>query len=318
MNTKFLKSGLILLLASAAFAIIVIFGFTNQTNRKFVGNLVFEKSSAAFSDIGEIIIRTAADTVTLSVEDNLWRIKEADNYYANYGFIKELFDEINNSSFYRKQSNITENKLSKYDLNENGLSIRIFDKSGQLLNTIIVGKKTGNGLYRFAKLPDSPDVYLITGKYSFPQKLFSWIEQPLLEIAENEVAAISINNDTFERSETITPFKQSGTEKTVRVDGLLKWFNYLPALNVASVQNFDTQSYPEQKTLKITSFAGLVVNLNLYGNGKDYWINISLSSTTLPTTKISDYIKNNSFLYDGWYFKINPVVGKSIFNYSVM
>lgn len=316
MNTKFLRLGFLLLFVSAIFAATVIFIFSGQQNRRVTGTLVFAKSSSQIADIGEILIKTPTDTVTLNVDNNLWRIKEVDNYYANYKFIKELFDEINHSIFYRKQNNITETKLNKYDLNANGLSITVFDKGGQMLNSVIIGKKTGNSLYRFALLPETGEVYLVTGNYVFPKKLFSWMEQPLLALEENEVTSITLNNQTLSRDEIFLPFHFIGTEMTVNPDGLLKLFSYLPALDAISSQNFNQEAFSHQKNIKITTFDGLIVSMELYENKDDIWIKISLSTTTLPTTKTNDYIKNNRFLYDGWYFKINPVIGKTLFNYS--
>lgn len=316
MNTKFLRLGFLLLFVSAIFAATVIFIFSGQQNRRVTGTLVFAKSSSQIADIGEILIKTSTDTVTLNVDNDLWRIKEVDNYYANYKFIKELFDEINHSIFYRKQNNITETKLNKYDLNANGLSITVFDKGGQMLNSVIIGKKNGNSLYRFALLPETGEVYLVTGNYVFPKKLFSWMEQPLLALEENEVTSITLNNQTLNRDEIFLPFYFIGTEMTVNPDGLLKLFSYLPALDAISSQNFNQEAFSHQKNIKITTFDGLIVSMELYENKDDIWIKISLSTTTLPTTKTNDYIKNNRFLYDGWYFKINPVVGKTLFNYS--
>lgn len=316
MNTKFLRLGLLLLVVSALFAATVIFIFSSQVNRRVTGTLVFAKSSAQIADIGEILLKTPTDTVTLNVDNDLWRIKEVDNYYANYKFIKELFDEINHSTYYRKQTEMSDVKLNKYDLNANGLSITVFDKGGQLLNSVIIGKKTGNGLYRFALIPETGEVYLITGRYIFPKKLYSWMEQPLLALEGNEVTSLSVNNQTIKRDEVFVPFHLAGTEMTVNPDGLLKLFSYLPALDAKSSQNFNTEAFANQRAIEITTFDGLIVSLELYENKDDIWLKISLSTTTLPTTKTNDYIKNNRFLYDGWYFKINPVVGKTLFNYS--
>lgn len=315
MNIKFLKSGFLLLMVSALFAVGVIYATSNQNSRQYIGNLVFAKSSSQIANIGEIILKPPSDTITLSVEDNLWRVKEANNYYANYTFIKELFDEISNSSFYRKQNPLSEAKLTKYDLDAKGFQINVFDKNGQLLNSVLIGKKTANGLYHFAKIKDNSDVFLITGKYSLPQKTFSWLEQPLLAIADNSVLAITLDNQGFERSDITTPFHISGTNTDANIKGLLRQFEYLPAISAISAHNFNALGYQEQKNITITTFDGLIITIKLYGNGQEYWINISLSSTTLPTTKISDYIKDNAFLYDNWYFEISPQVGKLLFNY---
>lgn len=314
MNTRFLKSGLIVLTVSILFAVTVIFMFSLKQNQRFGGEQVFEKTAANITDIGTIAIETPDTTINLELEDNLWRVREADNYYAGYSLINGLFNEINSSLFYRHQIDYDSKEDAKYNLDKNGLRIITKTPNGQILNSVLVGSKTSNGLYHFAKVEGQPGIFLITGNYAFPNKMASWLQQPLLSLEESEISSYAVEETTAERPDVLIPFKISGTNKDIDISRHLKPLGYVDAVNVLQSENFDIKDWPEHKKLTITTFEGLVIVMNIFTNQNKYWATITLSTTTLPTPQTNDYIKNNAFLYNGWYFELNPTSGRILFN----
>ena len=75
----------------------------------------------------------------------------------------------------------------------------------------------------------------------------------------------------------------------------------------------------KEKQFEIETFYGLKFILNLYIDGNNIgWINIKLSKTPLPIASVNDYIRDNSFLYDGWFFALYPSHTKILENFNLI
>ena len=55
-----------------------------------------------------------------------------------------------------------------------------------------------------------------------------------------------------------------------------------------------------------------------YSDTNKVWCKIKLSSTSLPLYVINDYINDNKFLYDGWYFEISPEQGHILRDFRLL
>lgn len=318
MNIKILKSGLLVTLISALIAVLSIVYTNINSNKKNGGDLVFANAYEHINDIGSIVIKDNNKTITLLQEDNLWRVKEADYYYADYVLINELFNDLNTSKFYRKIEN---NPQAIANIKQQHFLVTIFSKDNKILDEIMIGEKNDRNVYHMA-LPTigSKNLYLITGKYFIPQNDYSWLQQPLLQIENKQIQYIESDNKKIIRDNPQLPFitiLANKTTKEFNATLLESELKYIGFTKVVSAQNFDETLYPESKTYKITTFEGLVINLTILSNGKDYWSKINLSSTNLPTSEINDYIEDNSFLYDDWYFKLNNDTGRIMFNFII-
>lgn len=316
MNTKFLKQGLILLLLSAVFASGAIYITNLRQNRVFGGNAVFARSFEDLSAIGTITVETPLATVNLVLKDNFWRVREADGYYAAYNLINNLFSAFGTSTFFSHSDKVSAAEEAKYDLDSQGIRITVKNKAGEILNSILIGGKTSKGLYRFAKVDTEPGIFLITGKFTLPKKLTSWLQQPLLSLTPSEISAFTAGETTAVRSDVVLPFKISGTEQNVDVNRFLNTLNYVSIDSVLRDKNFDKSLWSVTKKINIVTFDGMVVDLEIFTNQEEteYWTSVKFSTTTLPTTPINDYINNNAFLFDGWYFKLAPSTGRILFN----
>ncbi len=322
MNAKFLKSAAVLTLVSLFFAAAALYYSSKNAYKRSSGELVFAQTYAQLNNIGSILIDRDGDTVSLVLEDNLWRVKNEDYYYANYPLINQLFDNFISSKYYRP---VNKEQISTVDIAENAVRVDVFAKDNSLLNSILIGNKEDRSVYYMGADASTPEnVFLITGNYHFPEKVYTWLQQPILQLSPSQIKKIEIINSeknfVLNRNNENLPFTitlENKTVKNVNADLLLQGLNYLDAEKVISAQNFDNTLYSMQKTYKITTFDGLIVNLHLLHSGNDYWAEIKLSATNLPTSEISDYIENNTFLYDGWYFKIPANTGRLLFNYMI-
>lgn len=318
MNIQILKSGLLVVLISALMAALSIIYTNINSNKKNGGELVFANAYKNINNIGNIVIKDNDKTITLIQEDNLWRVKEADYYYADYVLVNELFADFNSSKFYRKIDN---NPKDIDNVKKNHTMITIFSKDNKVLDEIVIGSKDERNVYYMA-LPttNSDNLYLITGKYFLPQNDYSWLQQPIIELEDRQIQSIQTDNKKISRDNPQLPyvtFLPNKTFKEFNATLLERELKYVSFTKVISAQNFDETLYPETKDYKITTFDGLIITLTILSNNIDYWAKINLSSTNLPTTETNDYIENNNFLYDGWYFKLNTDTGRIIFNFII-
>lgn len=318
MNIQILKSGLLVVVISTLLAVFSIIYTNINSNKRTGGELVFANAYKQISDIGNIVIKDNNKTITLIQEDNLWRVKEADYYYADYALVNELFSDFNTSKFYRKIDNTPEDIA---DIKKDHSVITIFSKNNKVLDEIMIGAKEERNVYHMALTTTGQEnLYLITGKYFIPQYEYSWLQQPLLQLENKQIQSIATDAKKITRDNPQLPYityLPNKTFKTFDATLLERELNNLGFTKVLSAQNFDESIYPESKNYKITTFDGLIVDLTILSDGSDYWVKINLLSTNLPTAETNDYIEDNGFLYDGWYFRLNPDTGRIMFNFII-
>ena len=158
-------------------------------------------------------------------------------------------------------------------------------------------------------------------RIELPQEPSAWLMQPILnyppEITEKIFIQDAAGQQSASRQTRYLPFVNH-EKSIVKPDVLLEKLDFLIAGDVLSAQNFDENLYPKRRTIRLTSFSGLITTINLFHDDQDFWIYIKLSTTNLPTAAVNAYIKDNSFLYDGWFFKISAAAGRTLANYQLM
>lgn len=315
MNTKFLKQSFVLLLFSGIFAITAITYMSLQKKQIYSGEKVFKQTNANLDNLAAITIKDSNKKINLQLKDNLWRVAEADDYYAGYNQINNLFTNFSEAYIYRRRGKVSPQEETEFGLGAEATVLQTQDKEGKILDSVIIGTPTSNGLYRFAKFPDEDDVFLITGKYNFPKKTYSWLQQPLLSIAPNEIRALKIGEQKVSRQDILLPFILKGTTKEINISRYLNLFVYVAALDAKRQTNFTPDAWKKNSYIQITTFDGLVVDITVYGGEADeYWANLKISANNLPKTYIKDYINDNAFLYNDWYFKLDKPTGTTLLN----
>ena len=76
-------------------------------------------------------------------------------------------------------------------------------------------------------------------------------------------------------------------------------------------------SYKRVKDFQISLFNGIIYNISFYEKNEEYVVNIKLDNDFLMSNEGINWLKENSILYDGWYFKIPKERGKVLVNYSI-
>ena len=314
MNTKYLKQSFVLLLVSAIFATTSVWYISQQKKRTYGGEVVFAKTIQNLNNLGRLTIKNQGKEVNLQLEDNLWRIMEMGNYYADYNQINNLFKDFTEAKVYRRRGPATPEDKKKFGLEENALRIITRDKQEQILNDIIIGQDTTNGLYHFAQISSEQNIFLISGKLKFPKQIYSWLKQPILSFSPQEISSLRIKDTTAARKNPLLDFTIKGTTKTTNIKSYLGALIYVPAYDVRRAADFDEKDWPQQNHLQLTTFDGLVTDISIFGNNNEYWAALKISATRLPKASTNDYIKDNAFLYDGWYFKLDKTIGETLLN----
>jgi len=273
------------------------------------GDLIFANIANDINIINKVVIKTSDKLITAYNDENLWRILEADNYYANFNKIHKLLENIASAKIGKKVEGEIVNQLQWY-------SIVIYDHKENELSKAEIGKKA-NSDTNYVRLADN-NVYITTWNTSLPNELSSWTRQPLLSFSSKEISEFSTNNESIYRYHEGDEFFNSQSNRQYKHLAYTKIFDILKALNyeeVLSSQEFNDTKYSQTTQQTLTTFDGLVTQLQYFTNGEEYWVKISLSTTALPSNKVRDYIKDNSIFYEDWWFRLLPSDGQSLFTF---
>lgn len=311
MPKNMLKASVLILLASllilAGALLFTDWRFPRQSN----GQLVFANTYIDGTELDKIVVTSPEGTVTLQHENGYWVVKEADYYYADIDLLNRLLTDFNNATYYSEQP-FSEAAAAAARVNRDGTLIQTY-QNNRLLDSIIIGKSAENRQYHFARPTGRKEIWLIDGQYALPPEFYSWIMQPVSELPPELVESVETGGITAARNNFRQSF--SGADGfPIAAQPLLQAAAYITAEQVSAAQNFDESLYPKRRTLRFTTFQGLVVEYRLYSDGRSYWLGIALSATPLPKQAVNAYIRDNHMFYDGWYFRIPSVQGKLLFS----
>lgn len=236
---------------------VIAISLIQHCQKREESNLIFSDVKNIY-DINRIEVSAKDLNLTLHPKNNLWRIKEKEDYYANYLLMSELFDSF-------KYARLAQ-EIDVPDFE--GVTLKIIDNNENVLL---------NAVFKENLIKINGKKYMALDILELPEDLVSWFEQPFLEI----------NPDDIESGAKIP--------------------NYIYFEDVTK-----EKPQAEPQSFEITMKNGLIIYLELYKSGDDYWISQKLSTTKLPTGGANDYINSRDFLYEGWYFKIPVKYGLAL------
>ncbi|MBE6445255.1 MAG: DUF4340 domain-containing protein [Alphaproteobacteria bacterium] len=305
---KILKITFIVFALSVVLAFVAVgvtmFRYPTQSH----GKLVFEKAYENVDGVDKIEILSHGNITTLMAQNGRWVVKEADGYFANIKYLNSLMTDFNKSTYYAKQE-FSEENLDNYDLTKNAVTLKLYDDD-KLLDEVILGKAVQNNIFHFMKPADENEIWLIDGTYNLPREFYSWIVQPVMELPVRMVEKIKTDDIVLQRYEEGMPFvhKMQIYENVA----LLNYAKTILAENVLNADNFAKLKIPQVREITFIIFQGLVINYKLYSQNDEYWLNINLSTTSLPKTMVNDYIKDNNIFFENWYFKLPQDQGREL------
>lgn len=276
-----------------------------------VGRYLFEKTNISGAKLGKIIVKSQNFQVTLFMQDKFWRVKEADNYYADLLSTNQLINNINNSkiamvSTEKMQAKETDVEVITYDVNDN------------ILDDIIIGSKQNN--YYQVKEKESQSTFLATGNFILSTKLPNWLQQPLFSLMKKNIKSIILQSDTGQQivfkpdndTEFYTP-----QQKMVDINNLVEAFTDFRYLNVRKEENTPTKDTKAEKIIVLYTDTGIIYKIDVFNIENNYWIQPQMEISKLPLTAGYNYYQDSKMLYNGWIFKIDSGLGQFLSEYII-
>ncbi len=311
---KHIKTAALLLLVTMPF---FIFGIIHSQKQIYVmsrGNYFFEntRNNAA---VKEITIKfTENNQISVSLQDGLWRIKEADDYYAATVKINLLIKLLRGMTIYRAD-NLAPQDIDKYM--QKSITIESKTDDGTVIDTALIAPKNDKNKYHYALLNQQPYLYQITGDISLlSPMLMEWVHSPVLRIDDHFVKRFK--SDNFNAFRRISSEELKNVETMDNVPYLyafLSLFHYLTASEIKHTTNFDIQRFSKHKRYEITLFNGIIYILNIYSDNNEYWLSVRMDKEKLITKDAATALNESSLFYDGWYFKLNKAIGEQLFSF---
>lgn len=214
--------------------------YKNMLKKDMIGDLVFSKVILEIDNLDRISISNNENSYDFFIKDGLWRIKQADGYYVDHKIFESLFSDIYNSKFYSFMDNENDDVFISYN------KIDFYKNTDEKIDSISIGSKNQNS-YSFAQKDGK--FSLLSGKFTLPQKKFSWIEQPSFNITFNNI----VRPESSELS-----------------NSLKAYFAYMFFEDVLSIDNFNYKII-ESKIISIETQNGLIVDMNVFRVESGYW-----------------------------------------------
>ena len=262
--------------------------------------------------MGKIVMEFSESKVSLNLEENLWRVKEADNYYADADKIRKLQESLQNARLGYLLSN-TQNAPGKWVL------LKVYSKNDQIVDKFKIGYRPQTKTF-YVKQPHQPEIYRINWKMELFDQPQSWTYQPLISLKERDISQLEKNGISIMRQEEGASFYEKQTNLPYNQFSYHRFFDLLSDLHyekVLSSQDFDTSRFTSSQTIKITTFEGLKIVLSLYHDDREYWAKIKMLTTRLPSFKVVEEVDNQQFLYQDWWFKLNDDIGRQLWRFKI-
>lgn len=293
----------------------IIYLFVWDNNNKLHGKLVFTETFNKGNDIDKIELLTSEEKVVLNQKNSYWTVENRNNYYADFTMINTLLNSLNKSIYSIRFPYVEETEKNKYLKNpakvkeNSGILIRTF-VNDKKIDEIIVGLSDESKNYHFARNLKDDNIWLISENFNVPIYSKDWIMRPIVSVPVKQIETVQIDDREIERLDEYSLFyNEKGIATNISV--LTDILSRLLAVDAITEDDFvkNIKNNVKKKNIKISTFVGLVFDLEIYSADKKVWCKINLSTTSLPMKVVNDYINDNRFLYDGWYFEISSEQG---------
>ncbi len=248
-------------------------------------------------------------TVTITRREGLWRIKEADDYFASSLMVNLLFKFITDTVIYRADM-VSNDQFLQYL--KDGVKVTSIDNQGNILDSAVITPRKESG-YLYASLKDSPYLYQLTGDFKLSPILLDWVQMPILSIDYEAIKHIDTDNFQIYRRFSGDELKSTATKEAVlHIRRLTNNLYLLYAQEIKHISSLNNADFKRIKHYDITLLNGMIYGIDIYKKQDDYWLNIRLDNALISTEEASLILKERQILYDGWFFKIDRNKGQII------
>jgi hypothetical protein len=273
------------------------------------GKLVFAQTFNLGDKVTKVKITNSKGSFELVQKNGYWLLPSKNDYYADFHLVHLLLSSFNRAMYmaqlpYQKVLLEKATLINPLEEKENaGVLIQTF-VDDRLLDSIIIGAQNQQKELFFARRADKKEIWLVNGAFDLPSRDLSWLLKPLVGLPKEYVSEIVVDDKVVGREDKAQEFFDSYGQ-LVNLTEFFRVLSGVYAQDVMTAAQFEgiKSSVVQQRTFEVGAWHGLKFVFKVYVLGADVWFNIKLSTDRLPTTKVTDYIKENAFLYDDWYFK---------------
>lgn len=212
---------------------------------------------------------------TLVRQNGIWYSRDDDFYPVNSDIAEKLLNDL--------QQALTQSISYKDEISEGG---EIIIKTS-LPHNIKLYFNAVNGQTDEMIAVYNSEKYLLRGNFQIPSQPYQWFIQPLIPLSDNNISEIyGIDPSKFS-------FSQLFFYQATKQNDFKDW---------------------DRHNLKIMTTDGIIVNLTVYMRNHSYWASVDLQTSVMPTLAAAEYVKNNGFLYSGWFFELPQPEGNRLFS----
>ena len=254
MMKKHLKISLFILLLTIPLMIFGIYLNNNRIFSLYKGNYFFEKTRN-HPNISSIVMRfTNGNTITINKKEDLWFIKEADDYFASLTRINSLVSLIRNTIIYRVDA-VEKKKLPFKE--KDSLILETIDNNGNIVERAVIAPKTIRNKHHYATINDNGFLYLINGNFNINSNVIDWLQMPILQINESDIKSIVSNDFEVYRDFNDKEFILAKTKQVASyISSLINHLWFLTATDTKHSVNFNVNEYKKIRTYEIYLFNG--------------------------------------------------------------
>ncbi len=200
----------ILILASVAIILIIATLFSGPTDDEIsgAGDNVYPELLSRVNDLTYIKIQTNKDTLTLTKDQDVWTVKEHDNYPAAIDKVRELVLGVGNLKRVEPKTRKPENysRIGLQDVTQEGATstqITMIAGADKKLADLIIGdskpaKGDASQQSYYIRTIDDPQSWLVNGKLPTQWEPKDWLDTDIVEIKRERIQQVKVNHQDGE------------------------------------------------------------------------------------------------------------------------
>lgn len=272
------------------------------------GDLLLPSIAGQVNAIDSVEIVAAGDRKVASLHrvGGHWRVAEMHDYRADWSKLRTLLADL-------AQAEVIEAKTDKpgYYARLGVEDIGNEDAGGMLvrlgiqgdITAIVLGKKAQGRNGQYARLQDQAGSVLLDREIDVPDQTLDWVELGIVDINSSEVAEVEVIHPDGERllvtkvSADQTDFELAGIPEGREVKSswaLNSLGSTLSLLELKSVRLAGDMDWGEAVRMRLLTFSGMEIMVDLLANGDDYLLRLRAShpaaaiAVNTPEDEITD------------------------------
>ena len=272
----------IIILASIAVIFIIATFFSEPTNIEIsgAGDNMFPELLPRVNDATYIKIQTNQETLTLTKIEDVWSVKENDNYPAAINKVRELVLGVGNLKLVEPKTKKPKNypRIGLQDVTEEGSTsthITIIAGSDKKLADLIIGnskqaKSDASQKSYYIRKTDDPQSWLADGNLPDKWEPKDWLDVDIIEIQRERIQQVKVSHEDGElvyihrNNSNVRDFTldslQPGEQVTApyEVNNIATTFTKMTFDDVVSAANAGVSDKPVYSAI-LTTFDGLEI-----------------------------------------------------------